>query len=137
MWGWLIQYDLGDQYWMLPADVEVYLCPMRAGLVVVAGAQDGSDPTALEHTPATDVDTGHGAQDGSDPTALERTPTTDVDTGHDMAGLDSTDTDSSGEHYDPFESSGEDMMSQLRTDVESDTYCGSGVVPDFVIDVEE
>ena len=124
MWGWLIQYDLGDQYWMLPADVEQYLCPMSDGLVAVAGVEDedaatSDTNTARDPTPATDVDVGVTDEDDPDE--------------------DDTDTDNS---FDVFPSSGEDtdtdtMMSQLKEDVESDTYYGSGAVPEFVGDIEE
>ena len=100
---------------MLPADVELYLCPMRDGLVTVAGAQDDDSAGPLS-------------------THREPTPATDVDTGHD-----DTDTDTGTGSFDMFSSGGEDtdQMSQLRADVESDTYYGSGVVPEFVGDIEE
>ena len=127
MWGWLIQYDLGDRYWMLPADVEQYLCPMRDGLVAVAGVEDedAATPdtnTTRDPTPATDIDV-----------------IDDDDTDEDDTTQDDTDTDNS---FDMFRSSGEDTdsdtpMSQLKTDVESDTYYGSGVLPEFVADIEE
>ena len=50
MWGWLVKYDLGDEFWMLEADVEKYVCdiPPRSLVQDDHSATDSEDDMTVE-----------------------------------------------------------------------------------------